>query len=179
MDGSEFGERMGEIDHHTQLGENETAYQLAQALRTEVGAEAIVDGTMYGWAIYYELRALHSLERWADYTALMEAHEPMLHSVGLQNRAYASSLMMEALANSNGASQIPEWGVKTCHLRLLSEDFEAFKMAFRTTGYLLEECEQERLFEPFVRQLAGLVGEMGLDKLQASLLSFLEADSES
>ena len=178
MDTDVFGQLMGQIDSHTQAGEFEQAYHIANHLRTGIGDQAIVDGDMYAWSIYYELRALHALERWTEYVAQMNEFFPILFAIGPKNRAYASSLMMEALAKSGEASKIPDWGVETCCLRLQSEDFASFKMALGTTRYLLDSHQQSALFEPFVRELAARVDDMGLDNLSASLLRIFESKDD-
>ena len=176
MNGEIFNSAMQEIDRSFQEDNFNDCLPKVQKLRAELASEAVVDANMIAWAVYYELRTLHALKNWAAYVELMEARETHLFDLGPVNHAYACSLMMEALARNGNGDQVPDWGAKTCGLRIKSNDPDAFEMAIDTTLTLLDITEREDLRSVFFRKLADEAKKAGLEDLQDKAIGWAAAE---
>jgi hypothetical protein len=176
MNPEKFNIQMNGIDSLFQSAHYEKAHTLSHTLRNEIEASLIVDGDMMGWAVYYELRALHALKKYEDYTLLMNQKEIYLVAIGHENHAFASSLMMEAMAYCGQGDDIPAWGVKTCLLRIKSNNPDALKVAINTTLALLKLAQKNNLRASFFSKLADVTKEEGLDKLHDAAQGWASAE---
>lgn len=143
MDEATFRTRMMAVDRALQGGDLNTAQADADALRTELLDEPIVDGDQHCWALYYALRARHGLEQWDAVVALMEEHGVLLAPIGPQNHAYGASLTMEAAVRAGRPELLPKWAGTCFSERLRTGDATSFKQAVGTAMALADMADPE------------------------------------
>jgi hypothetical protein len=147
MNETTFRSRMMSSDRNLKDGDLPAALADADTLRVDLLGESVVDGDQHCWALYYTLRALHGLERWADVVRLMEEHGALLSPIGSQNHAYGASLTMEAAVRAGRFDLLPKWAA-TCFVeRLRTGDGTSFQQAVQTALALANMAEPSQQSE--------------------------------
>jgi len=153
MDPSRFRDKMMKVDRSFAEERYEEALTSAQALSKELQALPLFEAEMLCWPLYYELRSLHALKRWATVTEFMRERSAMLNVIGPQNAAYAYSLTMEASAQAGELDQLPEWAYWCFYYRLCDDDQEALQLAITTSRSLAQMFGKPELFPEILDQL--------------------------
>jgi len=154
MDRDSFQEKMMMVNDAFMEERYEESLAGGEALSAELQSLPLCEAEMLCWPLYYRIRSLHALSRWAEQTQLMRDEAFMLHAIGPQNSAYAYSLTMEASAQAGELDELPKWAYGCFDGRLMDDDHEALKMAISTSRHLLELFERLELFPTVLEKLA-------------------------